>query len=355
MERHTVDEKIEMIFLYGEARRNLQQARNLYAEKFPNRRTPSKMSFSRIIKQFSEDGSVQPKKHARKRTATTEDHEIVVLAAVHNDPHVSSRTLADDAGMSKSSILRILKRYHFHPYHISLHQALHGNDFMHRMTFCRWAQDKLQHNNNFFLTVLFSDESSFSNYGEVNRHNMHYWAVENPHWLREVEHQRRWSVNVWCGILADRIIGPYFFDDHLTGRMYTQFLVEELPLLLEDVPLQERRTMWFQHDGCPAHYARTTREVLNQQYHGRWIGRGGPIHWPARSPDLTLADIFLWGYLKQKVYIDKPTTPDNMKERIRNACANIDSTMLLRTQQSFLPRLAKCIEVDGHHFEHLLR
>lgn len=62
-------------------------------------------------------------------------------------------------------------------------------------------------NNNFFLSVLFSDESSFTNHRQVNRHNMHYWAVENPHWLREVEHQRLGCPNIWCGIIRDKLIG----------------------------------------------------------------------------------------------------------------------------------------------------
>ncbi|EFN88855.1 hypothetical protein EAI_03455, partial [Harpegnathos saltator] len=28
------------------------------------------------------------------------------------------------------------------------------------------------------------------------------------------------------------------------------------------------------------------REVLDRDYNCRWIGRGGPINWPTRSPDL---------------------------------------------------------------------
>ncbi|KAJ4429330.1 hypothetical protein ANN_26334 [Periplaneta americana] len=35
---------------------------------------------------------------------------------------------------------------------------------------------------------------------------------------------------------------------------------------------------------------------------GRWIGRGGPVAWPAQSPDLTPLDFFLWGCMKEKVY-----------------------------------------------------
>jgi len=33
----------------------------------------------------------------------------------------------------------------------------------------------------FFRFVLF-DEVTFHNTGQLNRHNSHYWSVENPHW-----------------------------------------------------------------------------------------------------------------------------------------------------------------------------
>ena len=38
-----------------------------------------------------------------------------------------------------------------------------------------------------------------------------------------------------------------------------------------------------------------SRRVL---YPNRWFGRGGPISWPARSPDMTPLDFYLWGHLK---------------------------------------------------------
>jgi hypothetical protein len=59
--------------------------------------------------------------------------------------------------------------------------------------------------------------------------------------------------------------------------------------------------MWYQHDGCPAHNAIVARNVLSIDFSGRWIGRGGPRTWPARSPDLTPLD-FLWGILMDIAY-----------------------------------------------------
>ena len=44
-------------------------------------------------------------------------------------------------------------------------------------------------------------------------------------------------MNVWCGVLCNRLIGPFVFDNNLTGNTYQAFLSNELPGVLEDIPL----------------------------------------------------------------------------------------------------------------------
>lgn len=352
---YELSEKIEMVLLFGETGRNVEEAILAYARRFPDKNTPSRKTFFRVIKQLKETGNVQSRPKTRRRTTTDELNETAVLAAISYDPHVSSRVLEADSGISRRSILRITKRNKLHPYHISLHQELHGDDFVNRTAFCNWAQGKIREDPNFFLAVLFSDESSFTNHGNVNRHNMHYWATENPHWIRQVERQRPWSLNVWGGILGVQVVGPFLVEGALTGQKYRDFLTNTLPLLLEDVSLELRQRMWLQHDGCPAHYSRLARAILDESYQDRWIGRGGPVPWPPRSPDLTSPDFFLWGYVKEKVYKEVPTTADDMRLRIRHAFAGINAGVLLQVHRSFTERVRKCIEVEGHHFEHLLR
>ncbi|KOC70424.1 hypothetical protein WH47_08082, partial [Habropoda laboriosa] len=68
-----------------------------------------------------------------------------------------------------------------------------------------------------------------------------------------------------------------------------------------------------QNDGCPTLYARKVREPLDELYPNRWIGRGGSVSWPAPSPDLTPLDFFLQGVLRNIVYQEIPTTPENMR------------------------------------------
>ena len=87
-----------------------------------------------------------------------------------------------------------------------------------------------------------------------NSRNSHVWDFDNPHALFVAHHQHRFSVNVWCGIVHDHLIGPYILPVRLNGRTYHAFLSEVLPELLETVPLALRQEMWYQHDGAPAYF-----------------------------------------------------------------------------------------------------
>ena len=105
------------------------------------------------------------------------------------------------------------------------------------------------------------------------------------------------SCNVWCGFLCNRLIGPHFFQGYLTGKKYLQFLREELFELglLDNVPLHTRQRMYFQHDVAPAHFSRNVVQFLNERFGRQWIGRGGPVACPARTPDLNPLDYCFWG------------------------------------------------------------
>lgn len=292
-----------MLLIYGECRRNAAEAARVYAERFPGRNAPTPPVFHRILQNLRNSGHLGNKrKRVEHRSATNENMEIAILAAIENNPHVSSRELARDSGISQRSVLRILKRHKLHPYHIALHQELYGEDFHNRVAFCQWAQQQIP---NFFKYVLFTDECTFKNTGHVNKHNMHYWSVDNPHWMRQNPTQRYWSLNAWGGMTDDKLIGPFFFDGTLNGERYANFLENDLPDLLEDVPLDVRAHMWYHHDGAPPHNSALAREHLNRFYPHRWIGRNGPVPWPPRSPDLTPLD-FLYGVLYKKLYTRLP-------------------------------------------------
>ena len=99
---------------------------------------------------------------------------------------------------------------------------------------------------------------------------------------------------MWCGLPDSQLSGPAVLPNRLTGRAYVDFLQNELPLLLEEVPLAKRMSMVVQHDGAPPYYSRLVTH-LNLTFPEQWIGSGGHVQWPPRSSDLTPLDFCLWG------------------------------------------------------------
>ncbi|KAL6421063.1 hypothetical protein ACFW04_013587 [Cataglyphis niger] len=85
--------------------------------------------------------------------------------------------------------------------------------------------------------------------------------------------------------------------------------------------------MNFQHDGAPTHFSRQARQFLNAYYPERWIGHGGPILWPARSPDLNVLDYFVRGYIKNLVEDRRDSTETQVREAILAAFGTITPEM----------------------------
>jgi hypothetical protein len=71
-------------------------------------------------------------------------------------------------------------------------------------------------------------------------------------------------------------------DNNITDDMYEFFLRNELPCLLEDIPLMARGQMYFQHDGALSHSTRHMREYLHECLFSHWLGCGGPLARPPR-------------------------------------------------------------------------
>ena len=102
------------------------------------------------------------------------------------------------------------KRLHLSAYKVQITQALEPDDYPRRAAFATDILERIDVDNEYLQRVCFSDESTFHLSGKVNRHNVRIWGSQNPHVV--VEHQRDSpKVNVWSGLMHDRVIGPFFF------------------------------------------------------------------------------------------------------------------------------------------------
>ena len=64
----------------------------------------------------------------------------------------------------------------------------------------------------FLKEICFSDEATFHVSAKLNKHNVRIWELEHLYEIRELERDSP-KVNVWCGIMCNRVIGPFFFHE----------------------------------------------------------------------------------------------------------------------------------------------
>ncbi|GFX77038.1 uncharacterized protein TNCV_1072381 [Trichonephila clavipes] len=232
----------------------------------------------------------------RTRSARTPEFEDHVLCEFEKQPETSTRTVSAAANVSHMTVCRVLGTEGLRPYHAQHVHALKATDHQPQVGFSRCFLQRLAVQPYFAAHMLFTDECSFSREGIFNAHSAHNWTNTNPQAIHPHSYKRCFIVNVWAGIFCDHLIGTYLLPRCLV------YLQEVLPVLLQSVPANIKARMWFQHDGAPAHFSADVRSALDTAYTGRYIGRGGPVNWPACSPDLSCLDFFLWGHVKSLVY-----------------------------------------------------
>ncbi|XP_061394938.1 uncharacterized protein LOC133330517 [Musca vetustissima] len=142
---------------------------------------------------------------------------------------------------------------------------------------------------------------------------------------------------VWCGLYAGGIIGPYFFKDAVgrnvtvNGDRYRSMLTYFLLPKMEELNLVDM-------------------ENFGEQF----ISRNGPVSWPPRSCDLTPLDYFLWGYVKSKVYRNKPATIPALEYNISEEIRAIPAEMLEKVAQNWAFRMDHLRRSRGQHINEII-
>jgi hypothetical protein len=94
------------------------------------------------------------------------------------------------------------------------------------------------------------------------------------------------------------------------------------------------------------------REYLNTRFPGQWIGRAAPIAGSPRSQDLTPLEFFLWGVVKDRVFVPHlPAYVVEFRTRIIAAVAEVTPEMLSSVWQDSDYRWEVCRITNGSHIE----
>ncbi|CAG7717376.1 unnamed protein product [Allacma fusca] len=235
-----------------------------------------------------------------KKTRFWENLQTVTRLLVH-DPEKSTRRLAYETGIAKTTVQRLIKDSGLRVTRPTRVQQLKPEDYPKRIQFSNEMIARFQADDNLVDNIMWTDDGG--------------------------------------------IIGPYFFESTVDGKAYIKLLQEFARPSLEQHNLMG--TIYWQQDGAPAHWAKVVREFLNQTFDRNWIGSDGPSNWPPRSPDLTVPDFWLWGRIKQKVFAKDMKTNEELKAAIKFEIESLCPQEITRACQRVPHRLKRCLENDG--------
>jgi len=133
---YTTEEYTFMIYFYGMARGNARAAERLYAERFPNRRHPSRITITECFRRARETGvlAVHQNRDRALRRHVNDDERI--LRAFEENPQNSIRRVSRALGIPRTTVHRVLKENGLHPFHFQRVQQLLARDEIPRIYFC---------------------------------------------------------------------------------------------------------------------------------------------------------------------------------------------------------------------------
>jgi hypothetical protein len=150
-----------------------------------------------------------------------------------------------------------------------------------------------------------------------------FWAEANRYITSVHCQQQQFVVNVWARVVNDFLIGPYSLSWWLCAQIYHVFLEEKLSEMLEKILLSIRRNMWFQDNRAAAHIAHQVWQHHTTNYNNYWTGQGQPMAWPPKSPDLIPMDFFIWGHIKNLIYMSRVDCEEALIAHIVEAARTI--------------------------------
>ncbi|KAJ4447016.1 hypothetical protein ANN_09004 [Periplaneta americana] len=295
--------------------RSIIRVQRLFRRQYnlrPREAVPTYVSIMKWDRQLRETGSLLSNAGKHSKRKVSDENVERIREAFQRSPRKSIRQASVQLNIPPTTVHTVLhKRLRLRAYKLQLHQMITPNDKLERKRFAETMLDKVDDDDTFLTRVCFSDEATFHVSGKVNRHNCRIWGSENP------------------------ITANTYLD------MLQLYAVPQLP----DGAI-------FQQDGAPPHFANMVRTFLDEQFPARWIGRGSPyITWPARSPDLTPPDFFLWGFVKDQVYRTPVRDLADLQERIYAAVNNVTPQMLHNTWVEVEYRLDISRATNGSHVE----
>lgn len=311
---YSYSELADMVLTYGEVNQDADAAAALYAERFPKRDHPPRHKFAKLVQRLRETGTLEkPSK-----------------SDLQNGDGASAITKETSCNPDAPLCQQIAPR-------LSPNQL--------RVRFCEWLLEQYNQNEKFMYNILITGETEFEQTvaADGNR-NLRVWSRENP-----------FVVKVWVGILNGKIIGPFITSKSMSESKYLAFLQKNIPLALEDLPLNFPHDVWYLEDVTYSQTSSRARDYLKQTFNNNFIGQGGKIVWLGGWSDLNPVHFSLWGHMRDIIYYRGiGVNMEQLRKKLTNISKKIRPEEVQSCYQSWIRRARLCIEMKGGYFNYLL-
>lgn len=323
------------------------------------------------------DGGAQASKQRKKGSGTVRRvsnspvrQAVITLAVSPQDKsrrHSSQRQIATALNISKGTVHNILKKSNLKCYkRIQCHKLTPA----HRLGRTNKAEALAIRFIDSYRNIWFSDEAHFSLSPPINRQNERIYRevrlktdIPQEDLLVQCDKQQP-SLMCYGSVSYHGKTELRFIEGFAPGqddiprykrkkKTVNQHIYrdEMCPAMFTDIEAIMNGQAWtWQQDGAKAHTANDTVAWL-QTNRTDFIQ---PQQWPAKSPDLNVLDYCVWGLLLAELQSKRSNinSLNELKECLCEAWNSIPMDIICRAVEGWIPRLRKCVEANGGHFEY---
>ena len=137
----TIEHRIEIILLCGREGATNRSVAETFNSKHEGMNV-SQSSVGRLLLKFKETGSVHDKERSG-RPRISDETRTAILDKVEQSPKKSVRRSSREINVPRSTMQKIVKEEHFHPYKLQILQMLHEDDSDRRVEMTTWFKNQL--------------------------------------------------------------------------------------------------------------------------------------------------------------------------------------------------------------------
>ncbi len=286
-------------------------------------------TIERWCKSIRDTGSINlSSSSGRPRTIRTKAAIRKVKNRCERGKRVSSRKLARDLNISRTSVRRILKDdLGLRTYKILNEPSPTEEHKEKRVQFANWIRTNFRKEDT--MKILFPDEKMFDIDGVYNSQNDRIWAV-NPADadIRGGVRQKRkfpQKVMVWLAVCSKGVSPLVIFEKGTVD--HDRYIREVLPVALKFGNDMFGNGWIFQQDGAKPHIHAKSQE---------WCANNFPSfidkdHWPPNSPDLNPLDYCIWNEFAELIDWDAVTSKKTPISAVKRAVRKISQDVVFES------------------------